>query len=92
MRVTYVTGATVKDLGTTLPFVSNSSVNLLNPTASSVTLQFGDAATGPFSTGRVAGTGAPAVVPAGGALENVLVGGRYAAIENGVGQIQIVQV
>lgn len=90
MRTKYVTGSTVLDLGTTIPFVPGSAINLLNPTASSVTLQFGDASTGPFNTGRTAG-GAPAVVPAGGSLENVIVSGRYAAIENGTGQIQIVQ-
>ncbi len=90
MRTKYVTGSTVLDLGTTIPFVPGSAVNLLNPTAASVTLQFADASTGPFSTGRTA-SGAPAVVPAGGSLENVIVSGRYAAIENGTGQIQIVQ-
>lgn len=90
MRAIYVTGAVIKDLGTTLPFVPGGAVNLLNPTASSVTLQFSDAATGPFATGHTA-AGVAAVVPAGGALENVIVAGRYAAIENGVGQIQLVQ-
>jgi hypothetical protein len=90
MRTKYVTGSTVLDLGTTIPFVEGSAVNLLNPTASAVTLQFGSASTGPFSTGATAG-GSPAVVPAGGSLENVIVSGRYAAIENGTGQIQIVQ-
>lgn len=90
MRTKYVTGATVLDMGTTLPFVPGSSVSALNPTASAVTLQFGDASTGPFSTAQTFG-GAPAVIPAGGSLENINVHGRYAAIENGVGQIQIVQ-
>ena len=90
MRTKYVTGVTVTDLGTTLPFVPGSSVTALNPTASAVTLQFGDASTGPFNTGRTFG-GAAAVIPAGGSLENINVSGRYAAIENGVGQVQLIQ-
>lgn len=90
MRTKYVTGVTVTDLGTTIPFVPGSAVNLLNPTASTVTLQFSDSATGPFDTAKTA-AGVNAVVPAGGSLENVIVSGRYAAIEQGVGQIQLVQ-
>lgn len=90
MRTKYVTGATVLDMGTTIPFVPGSAVNALNPTASSVTLQFGDSATGPFSTAKTF-DGVNAVIPAGGSLENINVHGRYAAIENGVGQIQLVQ-
>lgn len=90
MRTKYVTGSTVTDLGTTIPFVDGSPVCLLNPTASAVTLQFGDASTGPFTTGRTQ-SGALATVPAGGSLENVVISGRYAAIENGTGQVQILQ-
>jgi hypothetical protein len=90
MRTKYLSGAAVTDLGTTIPFVPGSSVSALNPTASAVTLQFGDASTGPFNTGSTFG-GAPAVIPAGASLENIQVSGRYAAIENGTGQIQLVQ-
>lgn len=90
MRTKYVTGITVTDLGTTLPFVPGSSVSVLNPGSAAATLQFGDASTGPFTTGRTFG-GAAAVIPAGGSLENVRVAGRYAAIEGGSGQLQIVQ-
>jgi hypothetical protein len=82
MRTKYVTGATVTDLGTTLPFVPNNDVVALNPTASAVTLQFSTAATGPFATA--------AVIPAG-ASTKVSIAGRYAAIENGVGQVQLIQ-
>ena len=87
MYAKYVTGATVKDLGSELPYKSNYVVAALNPTASSVTLQFSDASTGPFVTGRCR-DGSAAVIPAGGAVE-AIIGGRYAAIENGVGQIQL---
>ncbi len=88
MYTKYVTGATVLDLGTKLPFVPNYVLTALNPTASAVTLQFGDASTGPFTTAKTR-QGANAVIPAGGSVE-VVVSGRYAAIENGVGQIQLV--
>lgn len=84
MRTKYVTGAVVTDLGTLLPFVPNNNVIALNPTAAAVTLQMGDAATGPFHT--VEG----GVIPAGGSAK-VAIEGRYAAIEGGVGQIQLVQ-
>lgn len=90
MRGKYITGVTVTDLGTTLPFLNGNSVLGLNPTASAVTVQFGDASTGPFATGRTQ-SGAAAIVPAGGSLENIVISGRYAAIENGVGQVQLVQ-
>ena len=90
MRTKYVTGVTVTDLGTTIPFVANSAVNVLNPYSSTCTLQFCDSATGPFSTAQTFG-GTPAVIPAGGSLENVRVHGRYAAIEQGAGQLQLVQ-
>lgn len=90
MRTKYVTGVTVTDLGNTIPFVPGSSVSALNPTASAVTLQFGDSATGPFQTAKTF-AGVAAVIPAGGSLENINVHGRYAAIENGVGQVQLVQ-
>lgn len=87
MRAKYVTGVTVTDLGTEVPFLPNYTLAALNPTASSVTLQFGDASTGPFNTGAQP-DGSAAVIPAGGAIE-VVVSGRYAAIENGTGQIQL---
>jgi hypothetical protein len=91
MRAKYVTGVTVTDLGTTIPFVPGNVVAVLNPGASSATLQFGDASTGPFTTARTADGLTAAVIPAGGALSNVLVSGRYAAIEGGSGQLQLVQ-
>jgi hypothetical protein len=87
MYAKYVTGSTVTDLGANLPFVSNYVVAALNPGASSATLQFSDASTGPFVTGKTR-SGAAAVIPAGGAIEAVI-GGRYAAIEGGSGQIQL---
>lgn len=90
MRTKYVTGVTVTDLGTTIPFVPGSSVSVLNPGSSAATLQFGDASTGPFSTGSTF-AGAAAVIPAGGSLENVKIAGRYAALEGGSGQLQIIQ-
>jgi hypothetical protein len=90
MRGKYVTGATVTDLGTTLPFVPGSTVLVSNPGASAATLQFSDASTGPFSTGSTPG-GTPAVIAAGGVLENVTIGGRYAALEGGSGQLQLTQ-
>lgn len=88
MRATYVTGVTVTDLGTDVPFLPNYTVCVLNPGSSSATLQFGDASTGPFSTGRKADNSGPAIVPAGGAIE-VTIAGRYAALEGGSGQLQI---
>lgn len=88
MRAKYVTGATVTDLGTTLPYLPNYVIAVLNPGASSATLQFGDASTGPFHTGRQP-SGATAVVPAGAAIE-VVVDGRYAVIEGGSGQLQLI--
>lgn len=90
MRTKYVTGVTVTDLGNTIPFVENSAINVLNPGSGAATLQFGDASTGPFSTARTFG-GTAAVIPAGGTLENVRVHGRYAALEGGSGQLQLVQ-
>lgn len=90
MRGKYVNAAVVTDLGTVLPFLNGNSVLALNPTATAVTLQFGDASTGPFSTGRTQ-SGAATIVPAGGTLNDVVISGRYAAIENGVGQVQLVQ-
>lgn len=80
MYTKYVTGSTVTDLGTDLPWVPNYKIVALNPTASSVTLQFGDASNGPFNTA--------AVIPAGASAE-VEIAGRYAAIENGTGQVQL---
>ena len=91
MRTKYVTGATVTDLGTTIPFVPGSVVAVANPGSSAATLQFGDASTGPFSTAHTADGATAAVIPAGGTLENVLVSGRYAAIEGGSGQLQLYQ-
>lgn len=80
MRAKYVTGAVVTDLGTTAPFLPGYTAVALNPTASAVTLQLGDASTGPFNTA--------VVLPAGSAKEFQITA-RYAAIENGVGQVQI---
>lgn len=91
MRGKYVTGSTVTDLGTTLPFVPGSVVLVSNPGSSAATLQFGDASTGPFSTGHTADGATPAVIAAGGVLENVLISGRYAALEGGSGQLQLTQ-
>ena len=88
MRAKYVTGVTVTDLGTNAPFLPNYVVVALNPGASSVTLQFGTSSTGPFATGHQP-DGSTAVLPAGAAIE-VVIAGRYAAIEGGSGQIQLV--
>lgn len=90
MRGKYVTGVTVTDLGTTIPFVPGSVVLVSNPGASAATLQFSDASTGPFSTGHTA-AGVAAVIAAGGVLENVVIAGRYAALEGGSGQLQLTQ-
>ncbi len=90
MRSKYVTGATVTDMGTTFPFVVGNSVVVANPTTSAATLQFGQSSTGPFQTAKTQ-SGANAVVPAGGSIENVVIHGRYAAIENATGQLQIFQ-
>lgn len=78
MRAKSVSGAAVTDLGTEHPFVENNTVVALNTGTSSDTLQFGDASTGPFDTA--------VVIPAGEARE-VVIAGRYAAIENGAGTI-----
>lgn len=87
MKAKYVTGVTVLDLGTDdHAFVPNQQIAVLNPNTSSArTLQFGTAAAGPFSTGAQP-DGTTAVVPAGGAI-NVVVGGRYAALEGGAGTL-----
>jgi type 1 fimbria pilin len=89
MRTKFVTGAVVTDLGVTSPFLPGYTVVAANPTASAVTLQLGDASTGPFATAKQP-NGTNAVIPAGGSIE-VQLTARYAAIENGVGQIQLFQ-
>lgn len=87
MHGKYVTGATVTDLGTKTPYLEGSVITVTNPTTSAATLQFSDASTGPFSTGKQP-NGSTAVVAAGGAID-VVVSGRYAAIENATGQLQL---
>jgi hypothetical protein len=88
MYAKYVTGSTVTDLGTKVPFLTNYTVVALNPGASAATLEFSDASTGPFTVGRKP-DGTPSDLPAGSAIE-VVVGGRYAAIAGGSGQVQII--
>jgi hypothetical protein len=85
MRAKYVTGITVTDLGTDAPFLPNYTIVVVNANTSAQTLQFGDASTGPFHTAHQP-DGTTAVVPAGAAIE-VVVSGRYAAIEGGAGQL-----
>jgi hypothetical protein len=87
MHAKYVTGVTVTDLGTDTPYLEGSTIAVLNPGASSATLQFGDASTGPFSTGHQP-DGSQAIVPAGGGID-VVISGRYAALEGGSGQLQL---
>jgi len=78
MRVKNITGAVVTDLGTEAPFLPNYTVVVVNTGTAADTIQFGDAATGPFTTA--------AVIAAGQAAE-VVIAGRYAAIENGAGTL-----
>lgn len=86
MRTKYITGVTVLDLGTNAPFLQNYTLCAINPNTSSArTVQFGDASTGPFNTGKQP-DGSAAVVPAGGSIE-VVVSGRYAALEGGAGTV-----
>lgn len=87
MRSKNVTGATVTDLGTDVPFLPNYTAVVLNTGASTDTLQFGDAATGPFTTGKTV-DGALATIAAGQSAE-VVISGRYCAIENGAGTFVI---
>jgi len=87
MHGKYVTGVTVTDLGTVTPYLEGSVITVTNPGSSAATLQFGDASTGPFNTGRTP-SGALASVAAGGAID-VVVSGRYAALEGGSGQLQL---
>ena len=90
MRGKYVTGAVVTDLGTLLPFLPGCSVLVQNPGATAASLQFSDASTGPFVTGKTQ-SGAQADVAAGGVLNDVVISGRYAALAGGSGQLQLVQ-
>ncbi len=86
MRTKFITGATVLDLGTKIPFVVNNTIVAVNPNTSTArTVQFGDASTGPFNTGKQP-DGSAASVPAGGSIE-VVISGRYAAIEAGAGTV-----
>jgi hypothetical protein len=90
MKAKYVTGVTVLDLGTDHAWVPNQKIVAVNPNTSSArTLQFSTASTGPFATGAQP-DGSQAIVPAGGAIE-VVVAGRYAAIEGGAGTIILLQ-
>lgn len=85
MRTKAVLAAVVTDLGTDTPFLEGTTVVVVNTGSSADTLQFGDASTGPFSTGRQP-DGSLATVAAGGSIE-VVISGRYAAIENGAGSL-----
>ena len=87
MRTKAVLGAAVTDLGTDVPFLEGYTAVVVNTGSNADTLQFGDASTGPFETGRQP-DGSLAIVPAGGSIE-VVIGGRYAAIENGAGSLVI---
>ncbi len=87
MRSKNISGATVTDLGTLIPFLQNYTAVVLNTGTSADTIQFGDSATGPFSTGKTV-AGANAVIGAGQA-EEVVISGRYAAIENGAGTLVV---
>jgi hypothetical protein len=87
MHGKFVTGVTVTDLGTKTPYLEGSTITVTNPGSSAATLQFGDASTGPFSTGKQP-DGSTAVCAAGGAID-VVVSGRYAALEGGSGQLQL---
>lgn len=87
MRTKYVSGATVTDLGTDAPFLENYTAVVINTGTSDDTLQFGDASIGPFTTGKQP-DGSLAAVPAGCSIE-VVISGRYAAIENGAGTLVI---
>lgn len=72
-------GAAILDLGTKAPFLANYTVTVLNPHDSVArTIQFGDAAAGPFLNGTI--------VPAGQSRD-VEIKGRYAAIENAGGTL-----
>jgi hypothetical protein len=87
MRCKQIQGATVTDLGDEAPFLPNYTAVCVNTGSSADTLQFGDASTGPFNTAKPP-DGTNAVIPAGGAVE-VVISGRYAAIENGAGSLVI---
>lgn len=87
MRTKQVSGATVTDLGVNAPFLQNYTAVVINTGSSQDTLQFGDAATGPFRT-ALKPDGTQAIVAAGGSCE-VVISGRYAAIENGAGSLVI---
>ena len=87
MRTKAVLGAVVTDLGDEAPFLPNYTAVVVNTGSSADTLQFGDASTGPFNTGRQP-DGSLATVAAGGSIE-VVISGRYAAIENGAGSLVI---
>ncbi len=87
MRCKSVSGAVVTDLGTKAPFLQNYTAVVVNTGTSSDTIQFGDASTGPFNTGKQP-DGTAAIIPAGEARE-VVISGRYAAIENGAGTLVV---
>jgi hypothetical protein len=76
MRSKNISGSTVTDLGTSAPFLPGYTITVLNTGTSADTIQFGDASTGPFNT---------AAVVAAGQATDVIIAGRYAAIENGAG-------
>lgn len=78
MKVKRISGAAVTDLGTKAPFLPNYTVVVINTTDNADTIQFSSASTGPFSQGTV--------IPANSGVE-VEVKGRYAAIENGAGDL-----
>lgn len=76
MRVKNLSGNTVTDLGEEAPFLPNYTVVVVNTGTNPDTIQFSNSAEGPFNTA--------AVIPAGQAAE-VVIAGRYCAIENGAG-------
>lgn len=78
MRAKNVINAVVTDLGTVTPFCVNYTVVAINMSAAANTLQFSDSPTGPFVTA--------AVIPALASVQ-VDIAGRYAAIEDGAGNI-----
>jgi len=80
MRSKNITGSAVTDLGTTAPFLPGYTVTVVNTGTSADTIQFGTASTGPFNT---------AAVIAAGQAADVIVQGRYAAIENGAGTMVV---
>ncbi len=87
MRTKQVQGATVTDMGDEAPFLPNYTAVVINTGSNQDTLQFGDASTGPFNTAKKV-DGTDAIIPAGGSAE-VVISGRYAAIENGAGSLVI---